>query len=29
MDLKDCAFPLVRGLKGTTDLKVGFEGKII
>lgn len=28
MEIKDAAYPLVRGLKGTTDLKTGFDGKI-
>jgi len=26
MEIKDAAYPLVRGLKGTTDLKTGFDG---
>ena len=26
MEIKDCAFPLVRKLVGTTDIKVAFSG---
>jgi len=26
MEIKDAAYPLVRGIKGTTDLKTAFEG---